>query len=342
MAVKNTSSTFTTVMGELKRGTYRPVYLLMGDEPYYIDKVSDFISNNVLAPDDRYFNQDVVFGSDVNAARVVELSRGYPMMPAQYRVVVVKEAQDMKSTDALEKYLEHPVQTTILVLCFKNGVLKKRTLVDKAKAAGVVLESKKKRDSELPGFIESYLLMHKMSIDPKASSMIAEHIGADLNRIASELDKLIVALADGDRRVTPEIVEQQIGVSKDFNIFELQRAIVVKDVFKANQIVNYFDKNPKSGGIYTCLPMLFRFFQNLMTAHYAPNKQSETAVAAQLELKSTWGVRDYMTAMRHYSAAKTLQIIYKIREIDAKSKGLDNQTTSSGDLMDELFFFILQ
>lgn len=341
MAEKKLVSTYESIMRDLVDGNYCPVYLLMGDEPYYIDKVSDYIADNVLSDEDKYFNQDVVYGADVNASRVVELAHGYPMMPARYRVVVVKEAQDMKSTDAIEKYLEKVVPTTLLVLCYKNGVVRKKGLVDKAKAVGVVLESKKKRDSELPGFIESYLRHHRVGIDPKAATMIADHIGADLNRIASELDKLIVALPDGDRRVTPEVVEQQIGVSKDFNFFELQRAIVVKDVFKANQIVNYFDKNPKAGSVYSCLPMLFRFFQNLMVAHYTPNRASEQAVAAQLELKSAWGARDYMVAMRNYSAAKTLQIIYKLREIDAKSKGLDNQTTSSGDLMKELLFFIL-
>ena len=211
----------------------------------------------------------------------------------------------------------------------------------KAAAVGVVLESKKKKDSELPGFVEGYLKLHKTAIDPKAAAMVAEHVGSDLNRLVSELDKVLISLPEDNRVVTPEIVEHQIGVSKDFNAFELNRAIVEKNVFKANQIVNYLDKNPKAGSIYSFLPLIFSFFQKLMVAYYAPDRRSEVSVAQHLELKSTWLARDYMTGMRNYSATKTLQIISKIREIDAKSKGLDNPNTPPGELMKELLFFIL-
>jgi len=329
-------------MRDLKAQRYYPIYILMGDESYYIDKVSEYIENNVLQPEDTFFNQVVLFGSDTNAAQIADLAKAYPVMPAARRVVIVKEAQNIRSLDAVEKYLEHPAQTTLLVLCYKNGTIDRRKkIIAKAEAVGVVMESKKKRETELPAFIENYLKAQNVAIDPKSTALIAESIGADLSRLVSELDKLLISLHDNDRRITPEIVEKQIGVSKDFNAFELRKAIVEKDVYAANRIINYFDKNPKAGSLYSLLPMLFNYFQNLMVAFYAPNPNNDNAIAAALDLKSVWAVREYTAGMRKYSATKTLQIISKIREIDAKSKGLDNLNTDSGDLMKELIFFIM-
>ena len=342
MAEKKTVTTFDSVMRELKAGKYRPVYLLMGDESYFIDRVADYIADNVLAEEEKFFNQSVVFGADVTPTQVMELAREYPVMPATHRVVVVKEAQSMKQIEKLERYLDKPVPTTLLVICYKNGSIDKRKkIVSKADAVGVMLESKKKKDSELPGFIEGYLKLHKATANPKAAAMIAEHVGADLNRLVSELDKVLISLPENDRVVTPEIVERQIGVSKDFNAFELRNAIVQKNVFKANQIVNYFNKNPKAGSLYSVVPLIFSFFQNLMVAYYAPDRNSDRGIAMHLDLKSPWAARDYLTGMRNYTATKTLQIISKIREIDAKSKGLDNPNTPPEELIKELLFFIL-
>ncbi len=341
MAEKKAAATYDTIMEALKERQYAPVYVLMGEESYYIDKISNYIAETVLQPEERDFNQTIVFGADVTGAQVSDMAKGYPMM-AQHRVVIVKEAQAMKGTDALEKYLDHPVASTILVICHKNGTIDRRKkFMAKAEAVGIVFESKKMRDFELPGFIQSYLVAKGATIDRKAASMVAEHIGADLNRLASELDKVLISLPESDRRVTPDIVEQQIGVSKEFNAFELRNALINRDVFKANQIVNYFDKNPKSGSLFAFLPVLFNFYQNLMVAQYAPNKTNENELARFMELKSAWGARDYVTGVRNYTPLKTLQIISKIREIDAKSKGLDNPNTPTGDLMRELIFFIL-
>lgn len=341
MAEKKQAATYEAIMKALHERHYAPVYVLMGEESYYIDKISDYIAENVLQPEERDFNQTIVFGADVTGVQVADMAKGFPMM-AERRVVIVKEAQALKGTDALERYFERPVPTTILVVCHKNGTIDRRKkLVAKAEAAGVVFESKKLRDYELPGFVESYLMTKGATIDRKAATMVAEHIGADLSRLTSELDKVLIAMPEGDRRVTPEVVERQIGVSKDFNAFELRNAIINRDVFKANQIVNYFDKNPKSGSLYAFLPILFNYFQNLMVAFYAPQKNNDQALAQYLELKSAWGVRDYSTGLRNYSGLKILQIISKIREIDAKSKGLDNPNTGAGDLMKELIFFIL-
>lgn len=342
MAEKKSSVTFETIMRDLKAKKYAPVYVLMGDESYYIDRITDYIADNVLAPDDRDFNQTVVFGADTTAAQVVDMAKGYPVMPAAHRVVIVKEAQGLKSLDALERYFEKPLASTVLVIAYKNGTIDRRKkVVGKAEAVGVVFESKKKRDYELPAFIEAYLKKNHVAIDTKSAAMIAEHIGADLSRLISELDKVMISLPDDDRRVTPDVVEREIGVSKEFNIFELKTAIIERNVFKANQIVKYFDRNPKAGSLFSCLPLLYTYFQNLMVAFYAPDKNNDNNLAAFLELKSVWGLKDYRVGMRNFSAMKTLQILAKIRETDAKSKGLDSLNTSTDDLMRELIFFIL-
>ena len=342
MAERKQTATYESIMRDLKAKKYAPVYVLMGDEAYYIDKISDYIASEVLEPDDRDFNQTIVFGADTTAAQIVDLAKGYPVMPAQHRVVIVKEAQALRSLDALERYFENPLKSTILVICYKNGAIDRRKkVVGKAEAVGVVFESKKKRDYELQAFIEKYLKLHNTAIDPKSCAMIAEHIGADLSRLVSELDKVMISLPDDNRRVTPEIVEREIGVSKDFNVFELKTAIIERNVLKANQIVKYFDNNPKAGSLFATLPLLYSYFQNLMVALYAPCRNNEQALATYMELRSVWAVKDYMIGMRNFTAMKTLQILSKIREIDARSKGLDSKNTSNGDLFKELLFFIL-
>ncbi len=336
------NATFDGIMQDLQAGNYLPVYYLAGEESYYIDKISDFIAEHALQPEERDFNQTIMFGSDVTASQVADAARRYPMM-AERQVVIVKEAQNIKQTDALEKYFQNPMKSTVLVMCHKNGPIdgRKQKYVKAIREAGVLFESKKLKDYQLPAFIETYLKKQGVSIDPKSTQLIADSIGADLSRLTSELEKIKISLPDNDRRVTPQVVEDQIGVSKDFNGFELRDAIVNRNVFKANQIVKYFDENPKAGSIYSFLPLLFNYFQNLMIAYYSPKKQSQEAVAEWLELRSAWGAKDYMTGMRNYSGMKVMQIIGKMREIDAKSKGLDNPNTPQGELMKELIFYIL-
>ena len=335
------TATYEGIMADLKAGKYAPVYYLMGEEAYYIDKICDYIAEHALQPEERDFNQTIMFGSDVSASQIADAARRYPMM-AERQVVLVKEAQNLKQTDQLEKYFKKPSPQTVLVMCHKNGTIdgRKREYVKSIREAGILFESKKLRDRDLPPFIESYLKQREVSIDQKSTQLIADSIGADLSRLTSELDKVIISLPKEDRRVTPQVVEDQIGVSKDFNAFELRDAIVNRNIFKANQIIKYFDNNPKAGSLYSFLPMLFNYFQNLMIAFYAPKRQSQEAVAEWLELRSPWAAKDYMTGMRNYSAMKVMQIISKIREIDAKSKGLDNPNTPPGELMKELIFYI--
>ena len=335
------SATYESIMKELMEGKFCPVYYLHGDESYYIDKIADYIAEHALQPEERDFNQTIMFGSDVTASQIADTCRRYPMM-AERQVVIVKEAQNVKNTEALEKYMKQPLKSTVLVMCHKNGKIdgRKREYVKTIQNAGILFESAKLRERDLPAFIEKYLSQKNVSIDPKSTQLIADAIGADLSRLTSELDKVMISLPEENRRVTPQVVEEQIGVSKDFNGFELRDAIVNRNVFKANQIMNYFEKNPKAGSIYSFLPMMFNFFQNLMLAYYAPQKTQE-GVAEWLELRSAWGAKEYMTGMRNYTGVKVMQIISKLREIDAKSKGLDNPNTPPEELMKELIFFIL-
>jgi DNA polymerase-3 subunit delta len=334
--------TYDGVMRDLEARHFLPLYYLMGDESYYIDKISNWIAENVLQPEERDFDQTVLFGSDVTASQIVDAAKRYPMM-SKYQVLIVKEAQNIKNTEPLEKYFKAPMPSTILVMCHKNGSIdgRKREYVKAIQQVGILFESKKLRDRDLPSFIEGYLRAKNVSIDTKSTQLIADSIGADISRLVGELDKVLLSLPEEDRRVTPQVVEDQIGVSKDFNGYELRDAIVNRNIFKANQIVKYFDENPKAGSIYSFLPMLFNYFQNLMIAHYCPQKNSQERVAEWLDLRSPWAAKDYMTGIKNYSAMKVMHILSKIREIDAKSKGLDNPNTPPGELMRELIFFIL-
>lgn len=344
MAEKN-AVTYDSVMKDLRARQFAPIYYLIGEESYYIDQISEFMAKNVLTPEERDFNQTVVFGSDVTVAQVVDYAKRYPMM-AEHQVVIVKEAQNIKNMEALDFYLQKPMKSTILVICHKNTRLDKRKklmlLVDKV---GVLFESKKLYDYQLVPFINSYIQKRQFTIEPKAAQIVADSVGSDLNRLTGELDKLLIALSENVKRITPEIVEQQIGVSKDFNVFELRAAIVNHHIFKANQIVKYFNENPKEMPIQKLLPQLFSFFSNLMLAYYAPVKDISGIGnflglnVSQYMVKKT--VEEYMKAMQNYSGIKVMNIISKLREIDAKSKGVENPNTASGDLMKELIFFIL-
>ena len=341
MAEKRQTTTYESILSDLSEGKFAPLYILMGEESYFIDKITDFIAQNALREEERDFNQTVCFGSDVSAAAVADMARRYPMM-AERQVVIVKEAQNIKQWDQLEQYFEKPQPTTVLVIAYKNGTIdgRKKILTKAQNAGAVIFESKKLYERDLPVFIVDYLKRQQATIDHKSCQMIAEHIGSDLSRLTSELDKVCLSMPEDSRHITPEVVEEQIGVSKDFNGFEFRSAIANRDILKANRILKYFDSNPKSGGPFMLIPLLFNFFQNLMLAHYAPQK-TDSGVAQFLDLRSAWGAKEYMTGLRNYSGMKTMQIIQKIRETDAKSKGLDNPNTPVGDLMKELVFFIL-
>ena len=233
-------TTYEEIARELKNRIYKPVYYLMGEESYYIDRISEYIAQTVLNENEKEFNQTIVYGADTDIATVINAAKRYPMM-SKYQVVIVKEAQNIKNIEELVYYLQKPLDSTILVLCHKHGTLDRRKkLAAEIEKVGVLFESKKIKDAQLPGFISSYLKRRSVEIEPKASEMMAEFVGADLSRMAGELEKLIITLPRGQKRITPEQIERNIGISKDYNNFELRNALVAKDVFKANQIIKYF------------------------------------------------------------------------------------------------------
>ena len=328
------------ILKELRSKHYRPIYYLMGEESYYIDLISDYIMENVLTETEKEFNLTVVYGADVDIATIINAAKRYPMM-SEYQVVIVKEAQAVRNMDELSYYLQKPLNSTILVICHKHGVLDRRKkLAAEIEKKGILFESKKIKETQLPLFITSYMKRKGIDIDPKATAMLADFVGNDLNRLTGELEKLIITLSKGLTRITPEQIEKNIGISKDYNNFELRNALVEKDVLKANRIVKYFEENPKTNPIQMTLSLLFGFFSNLMLAYYAPEK-SEQGVASFLGLKSPWQSREYINAMRRYSGVKTIQIIGEIRYADARSKGVNNPSLSDGKILQELIFKIL-
>ena len=333
-------TTYEEIARDLKNRIYKPVYYLMGEESYYIDRISEYIAQTVLNENEKEFNQTILYGADTDIATIINAAKRYPMM-SKYQVVIVKEAQGVKNIDELSYYLQKPLESTILVLCHKHGVLDRRKkLAAEIEKVGVLFESKKIKDAQLTGFITSYLKRKSIEIEPKASEMMAEFVGTDLSRMAGELEKLIITLPKGQKRITPEQIEQNIGISKDYNNYELRNALIIKDVFKANQIIKYFEENPKTNPLQMTLSVLFNFFSNLMLAYYAPEK-SEQGIAAQLGLKSPWQSKDYLAAMRKYSGVKVMQIIGEIRYCDAKSKGVGNSSLGDGELLRELVSKIL-
>ena len=333
-------TTYEEIARDLKNRIYKPVYFLMGEESYYIDRISDYIAQTVLTDEEKEFNQTVLYGSDTDVPTIINAAKRYPMM-SEYQVVIVKEAQNVKKIEDLSYYLQKPLMSTILVICHKHGVLDRRKkLAVEIEKVGVLFESKKIKDAQLPGFISTYLKRKSVDIEPKASEMMAEFVGTDLNRMAGELEKLVITLPQGVRRITPEQVERNIGVSKDYNNYELRSALVTRDILKANKIIKYFDENPKTNPLQATLASLFGFFSNLMLAYYAPEK-TEQGIAQQLQLKQSWQAKEYIAAMRVYSGVKCMQIIGEIRYCDARSKGVDNPSLSDGDLLRELVYKIL-
>ena len=341
MAKQTTLITHRDIVDQVRKREFQPIYLLMGDESYYIDRVSEYIADNVLPETERDFNQQVIYCTkETSVGDIVNAARRYPMM-SEYQVVIVKEAQNLLKLDELSVYAQNPLKTTILVICYKNGsVDKRKKLVPAIEKVGIVFESKKLRDSELPRFITDYLSRKKVAIDQQATMMLVEYIGADLNRMAGELDKLIISLPPGYNQINAALIEKNIGISKEFNNWELRTAIVNKNVLKANQIINYFESNPKANPLIMTISMLFNFFSNVMLAYYAPDK-SPRGLMEQLELRSEWQLREYTQAMRNYTAMKTMLIIGKLRETDAKLKGVKKGNLTDGDVMRELIYYIL-
>ena len=331
--------TFEEIMSDLKKRIFKPVYFLAGDEPYYIDLITDFIQEKVLAEAEKSFNQVVLYGEDTTVNSIIETSRRFPMM-SSHQVVIVKEAQALKKIEDLMVYLEKPLLSTILVLNYKYKVIDKRTKLYKAlDTQGVYFETMRLRDYQVPPWIERYLMTKGIKTDPEAAAMLTEYLGTDLHKIVNELDKLLITLPAGKPVITTSLIEKNIGISKDFNNFELQKAIGERNIFKANLIVQYFANNPRDNPINLTIASLFSFFTKILTYHYLTDK-SKNNVAAVLKINPFF-VKDYEISALKYNASKTVHIISLLRTYDMKSKGFGDVSTESGDLMKELVYRIL-
>jgi DNA polymerase-3 subunit delta len=338
--------TAAEIIKSLQQKKYKAIYLLHGDEPYYIDLIGNYIEHKLLSDAEKGFNQTVLYGKDTDVMSMLGAAKRYPMM-ADYQVVLVKEAQDMKwgnddadkkSINPLLNYLENPLPSTILIFCYKHGKFDRRKKTYKAiEKNGLIFESASLYDSKISGWIEDFIKEKGYKINQQASLMLAEYLGNDLSRIANELEKLMLNVTSG-QEITLKHIQDNIGISKEYNVFELQAALTQKDAFKANQIINYFEANPKANPIVLVLGNLNNFFSKVLTYHYVKDKSPQN-LARELGI-SPYFLKDYEQASRSYNYGKTMQIISYLREYDLKSKGVDSNTDHGG-LMKELVFKIL-
>lgn len=331
-------ATFEQIISDIHKKKYAPVYFLMGEEPYFIDMISDTLEEEVLDETEKAFNQIVVYGRDVDVDTVAAHAKSFSMMGG-YMVVIVKEAQDLKDIEDFEKYLDVIPPTTILVFDYKYKKLdKRRALAKKIDKMGVLFESKKLYDNNIPGWIQNYLADKGYSITPKAMQMMADYLGTDLHKIRNELEKLIIVIPKS-KKIDDDDVERNIGISKDFNVFELQNAIGRRDVVKANRIVNYFGDNVKENPLLVTAITLYGYFSKLLKVHYATDP-SPNGLAAALGV-SPFFVRDYQTAARNYSVADCVRCIAVLREFDLKSLGYQIGDVTAKDLYREMIFKLL-
>jgi DNA polymerase-3 subunit delta len=320
------------IVNDIKKGDIRSVYFLNGEEAYYIDAIADFIEDSILSEEEKGFNQMVLYGRDVSIEDIVSHAKRYPMM-AERQVIIVKEAQDLSRTiENLISYVENPQPTTVLVFCYKYKTLDKRKKLSKIIAKnGVLFESKKLYENQVPDWIRRVLAGRGYTITPKAAQMLVEFLGNDLGKVNNELEKLQLIVKPG-AEITPQLIEENIGISKDFNNFELQNAIGEKNVKKAFAIMQYFAQNPKNNPLVMTIALMYSFFAKLLKYHALTNKGD----AAKVLGVSPYFIKDYQLAARNYPMKKVSAIIASIREIDMKSKGVGAANMSQGDLLKEL------
>ena len=322
------------IVNDIKAGNIKPIYFLMGEEPYYIDKLSDYIEQNLLSEEEKGFNQTVLYGRDVSVEDIISAAKRYPMM-AERQVLIVKEAQDLvKTIDKFESYALNPMPSTVLVICYKYKTLDKRKKVTKnIDKSGVVFESKKLYENQVGQWITRVLQSKKLSIEPKANAMLVEFLGNDLGKISNELDKLKIILPSGST-ISAKDIEENIGFSKDFNIFELRKAIGERNQLKSYKIAQYFSDNPKDHPMVMNTGLIFSFFIQILQYHGLKDKNPKN-VAAVLKV-SPFFLKDYDVALKNYPMKKVSQIISVLRDIDVKSKGVGANSLSQHDLLKEM------
>lgn len=326
------------IVNDIKAGNIKPIYFLMGEESYYIDKLSDYIEDKVLSEDEKGFNQTVLYGRDVSIEDIVSTAKRYPMM-AERQVVIVKEAQDLSRTiDKIESYAENPMLSTVLVFCYKYKTLDKRKKVTKLLAKnGIVYESKKLYENQVGDWIKRVLAGKKYSIEPKANAMLVEFLGTDLSKINNELEKLQIILPKGST-ITPHHIEENIGFSKDFNVFELRKAIGDRNQLRAYTIADNFAQNPKDNPIVMTTSLVFSFFVQLLKYHGLKDKNPSN-VAKVLGVNPFF-LKDYDIALKNYPMRKVSQIVGSLRDVDVKSKGVGANALPQSDLLREMLFKI--
>lgn len=332
---------FEQILDQLRKKKFEPVYFLHGEEDYFIDTISNYFEKEVLPEVEQAFNQTIFYGKDTDHLAVLDAARRYPMM-SPYQVVIIKEAQDMRSLDKLQTYIEKPAATTLLVICHKHKKYNLNSAFGKAvKAGAVVFESKSLYDNQIPEWIRNYLKEKQLQITPDAANLLAEYLGTELGKVANELDKLALNMAPG-AVITPTQVEENIGISKDYNVFELQKALSQRDVLKANRIVNYFADNPRKNPIQVVISSLYGYFSKIYMLQFVKDK-SESEILEALQLRSAFFLKEYRAALRFYPVQKLEDVISHLKTFDLKSKGVDYDATGKpeGELLRELVWKIL-
>ena len=334
---------FAPLLKAVKAKEFAPLYLLHGDEPWFIDQIEAAIEANALQEHERAFNQTILYGKDTDHLQVIDAARRFPMM-AERQLVLLREAQDMRSLKELATYAANPSPTTVLVISHKHKKLNGNlTLTKQLKAHGVVFEAKALYENKIPGWISNYLKGKKYSIEPDAGNLLAEFLGTSLGKISNELDKLTINLAPGTR-ITAQIVEDQVGVSKDYNVFELQKAIGHRDPVRATRIVNYFRANPKAGPLPLVLGSLFNYFSTVFRLKELQRKRlGRQEIMRELKLRFDFFLQDYETTARNFSDHGITQVFALLREYDLKSKGVGSNLAGRGEneLLKELVWRLM-
>lgn len=330
--------TFDKIIKDLRNKVYYPIYFLQGEESYFIDEITKEIQNNILNEQEKELNQTILYGKDTDIKQVINAAKRFPMM-ANYQVLIVKEAQNLSNFDLLESYAENPLKSTILVFNYKYKKLDGRKKVTKIlKKKHLFYESKKLYDNQIPNWISNYIKLKGYKIDSLQTRMLSENLGSNLSTISNELEKLFIDKNKGEE-ITKEDISDKIGIHRDYNMFELNRALGSKDILKANRIINHFASDLKSYPIQMLIPILFNYFSNIMMI-YALKDKSQNSVASALSVHPFF-VKEYMEAYNNYPYRKLLRIISYLKEYDSKSKGINNNSTTDGDLMKEIIFKIL-
>jgi DNA polymerase-3 subunit delta len=330
---------FEEIIQQLKEKKYRPVYFLMGEEPYFIDRITDHIAEHVLTEEEKTFNQTILYGKDTDVPTIINTARRFPMM-ASRQVVIIREAQNLDKIEDLIHYIDNPLDSTILVVNYKYKKLDKRKKLYKAlEQKSILFESKKLYEDKVPQWISTYLRSRGKTIEPKAAVILTEYLGSDLAKIANELEKLVLVLKPEQDVITARDIERNIGISKDYNNFELNNALAQRNVLKANRIVQYFGANQKNHPLAFTIPTIYSFFSKVLRYHFLTDKTTRN-VASVLGIQPFF-IREYELAARNYTIAKTVQVISLLREYDLRSKGFHAASAPPGELLKELIYKII-